>query len=395
MSKNLLRWLLVSVLYGLVAFGRIVNSFGKFASDPGYDFLLIVEKDGLKSLFSGSEGYIQIGPRLLAIIARLFPIDQQAAVLSAAVTIVVIMIALLIFQAVFTQFGKTFLAVISGLAFLVVPAAAESTVGNYGSIKWPLVVGLAVVIACRRFVETNVLFTAALVIFVGLCSPLAIAVSLPLFGYVLPKFWQADKRFRYLLTTSVAVTLVQFLYWYSSGAGAQIYGGNVPYKPWAGMGLFWYSIWLTPPLFGLSVLIIFLVLKITTKARVDSTAIWLALSALGIFAATYMSTGIKDSTAVAGQSLAWIAAVITIFVVIPTIPFHFIRIGTTAALSMFFVVSSVKWYSASWYLADGKKWSVLVEQARTDCADENAQSAKLQLLLAETELDCDKFSLRD
>lgn len=378
-----------------MAFGRIVSSFGKFASDPGYDFLLIVEKDGLKSLFSGSEGYIQIGPRLLAMFARLFPIEQQAVVLSASVTIVVIMIALLIFQAVFTQFGKTFLAVIAGLAFLVVPAAAESTVGNYGSIKWPLVVGLAVVIACQKFVEANVLFTVALVIFVGLCSPLAIAVSLPLLGYALPKFGQVDKSLKYLLAAAVGVTLVQFLYWYSSGAGAQIYGGSVPYKPWAGMGLFWYSIWLTPPLFGLLVLIIFLVLKFATKASVDSTAIWLALSAMGIFAATYMSTGIKDSTAVAGQSLAWISVIITMFVVIPTIPFHFVRIGTTVALSMFFVVSSVKWYSASWYLVDGKKWSVLIEQARTDCADENAQTAKLQLLLAETELDCDKFSLRD
>ena len=378
-----------------MAFGRIVSSFGKFASDPGYDFLLIVEKDGLKSLFSGSEGYIQIGPRLLAMFARLFPIEQQAVVLSASVTIVVIMIALLIFQAVFTQFGKTFLAVIAGLAFLVVPAAAESTVGNYGSIKWPLVVGLAVVLACRKFVEANVLFTVSLVIFVGLCSPLAIAVSLPLLGYALPKFGQVDKSLKYLLAAAVGVTLVQFLYWYSSGAGAQIYGGSVPYKPWAGMGLFWYSIWLTPPLFGLLVLIIFLVLKFATKASVDSTAIWLALSAMGIFAATYMSTGIKDSTAVAGQSLAWISVIITMFVVMPTIPFHFVRIGTTVALSMFFVVSSVKWYSASWYLVDGKKWSVLIEQARTDCADENAQTAKLQLLLAETELDCDKFSLRD
>ena len=378
-----------------MAFGRIVSSFGKFASDPGYDFLLIVEKDGLKSLFSGSEGYIQIGPRLLAMFARLFPIEQQAVVLSASVTIVVIMIALLIFQAVFTQFGKTFLAVIAGLAFLVVPAAAESTVGNYGSIKWPLVVGLAVVIACQKFVEANVLFTVALVIFVGLCSPLAIAVSLPLLGYALPKFGQVDKSLKYLLAAAVGVTLVQFLYWYSSGAGAQIYGGSVPYKPWAGMGLFWYSIWLTPPLFGLLVLIIFLVLKFATKASVDSTAIWLALSAMGIFAATYMSTGIKDSTAVAGQSLAWISVIITMFVVMPTIPFHFVRIGTTVALSMFFVVSSVKWYSASWYLVDGKKWSVLIEQARTDCADENAQTAKLQLLLAETVLDCDKFSLRD
>ena len=395
MSKNSLRWLLVSLLYGLVAFGRIVSSFGKFASDPGYDFLLIVEKDGLKSLFSGSEGYIQIGPRLLAMFARLFPIEQQAVVLSASVTIVVIMIALLIFQAVFTQFGKTFLAVIAGLAFLVVPAAAESTVGNYGSIKWPLVVGLAVVIACQKFVEANVLFTVALVIFVGLCSPLAIAVLLPLLGYALPKFGQVDKSLKYLLAAAVGVTLVQFLYWYSSGAGAQIYGGSVPYKPWAGMGLFWYSIWLTPPLFGLLVLIIFLLLKFATKASVDSTAIWLALSAMGIFAATYMSTGIKDSTAVAGQSLAWISVIITMFVVMPTIPFHFVRIGTTVALSMFFVVSSVKWYSASWYLVDGKKWSVLIEQARTDCADENAQTAKLQLLLAETELDCDKFSLRD
>jgi hypothetical protein len=327
--------------------------------------------------------------------ARLFPIEQQAVVLSASVTIVVIMIALLIFQAVFTQFGKTFLAVIAGLAFLVVPAAAESTVGNYGSIKWPLVVGLAVVIACQKFVEANVLFTVALVIFVGLCSPLAIAVSLPLLGYALPKFGQVDKSLKYLLAAAVGVTLVQFLYWYSSGAGAQIYGGSVPYKPWAGMGLFWYSIWLTPPLFGLLVLIIFLVLKCATKASVDSTAIWLALSAMGIFAATYMSTGIKDSTAVAGQSLAWISVIITMFVVIPTIPFHFVRIGTTVALSMFFVVSSVKWYSASWYLVDGKKWSVLIEQARTDCTDENAQTAKLQLLLAETELDCDKFSLRD
>lgn len=93
MSKNPSRWLLVSILYGVVAFGRIINSFGKFASDPGYDFLLVIERNGLKSLISGSEGYIQIGPRLLAIFARFFPIEQQAVVLNITVTLVVIMIA--------------------------------------------------------------------------------------------------------------------------------------------------------------------------------------------------------------------------------------------------------------------------------------------------------------
>ena len=395
MSRNSLRWLLVSMLYGVVAFGRIITSFGKFASDPGYDFLLVVERDGLKSLISGSEGYIQIGPRLLAIFARLFPIEQQAVALNIAVTLVVIMIALLIFQVVLTQFGKMSLAVVAGLAFLVVPAAAESTVGNYGSIKWPLVAGLGVVLACRKFIDKNFLLTFVFVIFVGFCSPLAIAVSLPLAAYAFSEFGKISKSFRYLCATSVTVTLVQFLYWLSSGAGAQIYGGEVPYRPWPGMGLFWYSIWLTPLAFGLSILIVFMMLYRFSSMKLDAASVWLALSSLGVSFATYVSTGIKDSTAVAGQSLAWIAVITIMFYFIPVLPWRLVRIGMFGLLSMFFAVSTVKWYPASWYLADGEKWSALVKQAKVDCSNENVEFAKLKLLLAETELSCSKFLSSD
>ena len=391
MSKNSLRRLLVSILYGVVAFGRIINSFGKFASDPGYDFLLLIERDGLKSLISGSEGYIQIGPRLLAIFARFFPIEQQAVVLNITVTLVVIMIALLIFEAVLAQFDKISLAVVAGLAFLVIPSAAESTVGNYGSIKWPLVAGLGVVLACRKFIDMNFLITLVLVIVVGFCSPLAIAVSLPLGAYAYSEFGQVEKSFRYLFATSLTVTLIQFLYWLSSGDGAQIYGGKVPYRPWPGMGWFWYSIWLTPLIFGLSVLIVFAVIHRFSSMKLDIASIWLALSSLGVSFATYVSTGIKDSTAVAGQSLAWIAVITTMFYFIPGLPWHLVRIGMFGLLSTFFVVSTVKWYPASWYLANGEKWSVLVKQAKIDCSNENVEFAKLKLLLAETELSCSMF----
>ena len=93
----------------------------------------------------------------------------------------------------------------------------------------------------------------------------------------------------------------------------------------------------------------------------------------------------------AGQSLAWIAVITTMFYFIPGLPWHLVRIGMFGLLSTFFVVSTVKWYPASWYLANGEKLSVLVKQAKIDCSNENVEFAKLKLLLAETELSCSKF----
>ena len=60
--------------YSLMAFGRIVSSYNKLASDPSYDFVEEINRLGIRSFISGTEGYIQIGPRIIAYIAHYFPL---------------------------------------------------------------------------------------------------------------------------------------------------------------------------------------------------------------------------------------------------------------------------------------------------------------------------------
>jgi hypothetical protein len=183
-------------------------------------------------------------------------------------------------------------------------------------------------------------------------------------------------------------TCIQFLYWFFSGKGTHIYGGDIRYSPWPGMGQFWWSLLLTPPIFiGGSILLVVFAKLLYQKINIEPV-MFLAVSAALITISSYITTGIKDSTAVAWQSLSWILVVLTLHEVTPKFKpkvFGYIAIALTSA---FFIRSIEKWYSASWYLTDGQEWSLLIDEAKSRCESNNSHAENVQLLLSTVEINC-------
>jgi hypothetical protein len=192
-----------------------------------------------------------------------------------------------------------------------------------------------------------------------------------------------------VLLSICVFTFIQFLYWLLSGKGAHIYGGDVRYAPWPGMGQFWWSLLLTPPLFiGGSILLI-VISKLIFRDIKAEQVVFLAISAALVSASSYITTGIKDSTAVAWQSLSWILVVLTLYEVTPKLKPKLLGFIAVILTSAFFIRSIDKWYSASWYLTEGQEWSILVADAKQRCASNESDTESIQLLLSTVEIKCD------
>ena len=390
-TKRWLSVLFVIAIYFLIAFGRIINSFNKLASDPSYDFVDEIYRLGLKSFVSGSEGYIQIGPRFIAYIAHLFPAQNQAIVLSVLTTLIFALLAFAIDRAIATQTNSRMLGFLCGLCLIVVPAAAESTTGNHGSVKWSIVVATSVVFSSSKFVARYSRPSIGLAALAILCSPLAILALSPLYIQLFQLRLRAPKH---VVTTSIigiALTSVQFLYWLFSGRGAQIYGGDIQYRPWDGMGQFWWSIILTPPIFIIGSLVFVSLAWKALKGFPVQHIFFLGLSASLITVSSYITTGIKDSTAVAWQSLSWILSLLVLYAVFSKVGIKTLNVIMILAAAIFFGRSIEKWYSASWYLTDAQVWSSLVQEASIKCEQSGEKSVSIELLLSTVEMPCNRL----
>lgn len=390
-TKRWLSVLIVIAIYFLIAFGRIINSFNKLASDPSYDFVDEIYRLGLKSLVSGSEGYIQIGPRFIAYIAHLFPVQNQAIVLSVLTTLIFALLAFAVSSAIATQTNSRMLGFLCGLCLIVVPAAAESTVGNHGSVKWSIVVATSIVFSSSKFVARYSRLAIGLAALAILCSPLAILALSPLYIQLFQLRLRAPKHVIITSIVGIVLTSVQFLYWLFSGRGANIYGGDIQYRTWDGMGQFWWSIILTTPVFIIgSLIFVSLAWKALNGFPVQHIY-FLSLSASLITVSSYITTGIKDSTAVAWQSLSWILALLVLYSVFSKVGSKTLNVIIFLAAALFFGRSIEKWYSASWYLTDAQVWSSLVQEASINCEQSGERSVSIELLLSTVEMPCSRL----
>jgi hypothetical protein len=316
-------------------------------------------------------------------------VQNQAVVLSILATFTFITCALVINRAIATQTGSSLTGFVAGAILLLIPAASESTVGNHGSVKWSIVVTLCVVLICPAYMDKHPKATITISIISTLCSPLSILASSYLCYHVVLNRKSSDRKIVLVLLSICVFTFIQFLYWLLSGKGAHIYGGDVRYTPWPGMGQFWWSLLLTPPLFIGGTILLLVISKLIFRDIKAEQVVFLAISAALISASSYITAGIKDSTAVAWQSLSWILVVLTLYEVTPKLKPKLMGYIAVILTSAFFIRSIDKWYSASWYLTEGQEWSMLVADAKQRCASNDSDTESIQLLLSTVEIKCD------
>lgn len=376
---------LVAIIGFSLLFARGFDAIGKVPADPGFDRVFELRRKGLTGIFSVSNGYRDVSAHIGPFFTLFLPLRFSGVILSLTTLIAVAIISMLIFDVVLTERGSALIAVVSTLIFILTPAFSESTIGNYGSLKWPLFTLLAVMFSSEKYLETHRKTAISVAIVAGLSNPFAL-LAIP------RQFLDLLKR-RNLRTNFASVVLVgsmlEIVTWFQSGASSHIYS-DIVYRPWPGMGLFWFWIWCSPVAMSTAVLLSLIMVR---RKRTDEFAYasWLSLIALVLWILIYWEAGIKDSTAVATCSLSSIALLIAVHSFKPIKLQRFLFVCAIGS----FALLSIPWFSAGWYLTETPNWSDEIARLQSDCVNKDVERGEVVIHTTQIEFTCDEIAKWD
>ena len=389
--KNSYKFSLVCLAMILVVVGRIRHSFTQLPADPGLDRIRELKLEGFRALWSTSLGYLDISARTPPLLSTLFRLRDQAIALSGITAMITMLLALIIFIAVVTETSSLLKGSICSILFAAVPSAALSTVGNHGSLKWPLFATLGIVLCSPQTMKAWPRATIALSLFVGLSNPFAI-----LSGIGALASQRIDLRNIFIQQKMIWISLgvtttLQASVWKISGNGAQLYGAAGVYRAWPDMGVLWYWLWLGPPACAMVGIIGFLLLKSLRSTDHGWFALRILTVSLVIFIVTYIESGIKDSMAVASQSLALIGLSM-LCIDVASGKKVVLRLCALAGLLLIFS-GTFRWYGAQGNFFGGQPWRNLADKALSDCLTSPQEMPLIQNGISSVEITCQELEL--
>lgn len=348
--------------------------------DPNYDYLYSASINGVKSWFD-LDPYVHFGAHLISWLASFATLDFQAIALSLIVNAVWSSIGVGIFFLLRREGMSTFICFLSTLTLALCPAAAESSLGNVGNVKWPMIILAIVLTSSKQIVRSP--YLASLYLFVtGLTNPLTAIVFLPMLMNLLRCEAHERKKFIPIILGLTSSLLIQVITVGTSGLTTGS-GGSKTYIPWPGMGLFWWGGLIGPPALCLIVLSIYLMFKV--KA-VSPLTIRITVTGLLLSISSYFYGGIADRYFVAPMVLSWIASITLLSDILRSTRHRYQTVFTVLA-AIAFAVPVVHWFDASWYLTAGPTWSSEISKAKLNCRN-NSQSASLNIGTSTYELSC-------
>lgn len=339
---------------------RTRSSFDRFPADPGYDYVFFGHLSGVRSWFN-LDPYLHVGAHVVSWVVSSFPLNTQAVAMSVAVHFIWALIGCgLLF--VLQQERRSFWIQIAGvLALVLCPTAAESALGNVGNLKWPLIT-LAVLVASSSEVYIHPRAWSWYFVLTGLTNPLLSLISAPLLLQY-SQCGHTERRALRLPIASVMLTLMIQVSVVSLRGVSQGRGGSRIYEPWPGMGLFWWFGMLSPTVICLFYL---LVSNLTSFLRKDTFLTRTAIGSIVLAVASIAYGGIGDRYFVAPMILSWII----LAAVAEEIAMRFgmkLRLALAVFTVLILAVPSIKWFSSSWYLTSGPRWSDEIKSAKDQC----------------------------
>lgn len=373
-------------LYLLIGLARVSHTLDKLPADPGFDRLREVRTDGIRGVFNQSLSYLDISAHVGPLITTAFELQYSAIILTLTTVFFTALLSLLIFNVVRVEIGSRFIAIICGALLMLIPAAAESTLGNHGSLKWPLLAALCIVINAPKFRNRYIGVVLVLIFFTGLSNPFAFVALSGLTVQYLRKSRGGVRNERLIVACIVVTTLVQFFVWHSSGVGSHIYA-SATFLPWNGMGVFWWWIWCSPVVMSIAVLLgLLTVWQRRTEQRVYAG--WLATCSLVLWILMYWEAGIKDSIAVATCTLSSIALLLAVHSIKPNQFQRFLFAGVVGS----FALLSIPWFSAGSYLTETPNWRDEIARLQSECASQNVQRGEVIVQSTHIEFTCDEIA---
>jgi hypothetical protein len=351
-------------LAGIAMFGllllRSAHSFTRLPADPGYDYILQARRQGFEALAQG-DPYFHVAARAIALTTSVFPLFTQAVVLALLVHIIWVISALVITTVVRREYNSTNLAVLCGLALIMVPHASESGIGNVGNVKWPLFAALILTSASNRLEMKDLWWVAPLTLLTGLTQPLSLLVLLPLAIRLLArrKLKSPDIGFLAILIFTVVVQLSKV--GLSSAAAGQT---NKVMMPWSGMGFFWWTGLAAPSLIALGTMTVGAILYL--KRLVESLFIpTLSATTIVVALVSYRMGGIGDRYFIVPVALVTITALVLTRELINALPKYRSLFGACLATGL--LIPCIYWFSTGWYMTSGPTWHSEIRRAEAIC----------------------------
>ena len=366
-----------------ILFTRSLNAFNRLPADPGYSYVEEASNQGIASLAIG-DPYFHIAARTLAWLTSFAPLEWHAIVLSTLVHLVWAGCAVCIAYLVYFEAIPRWVAGLAGLLLICAPHASESSLGNVGNVKWPLLAAAIVLCSSSRVTTLSRTGPIALLIVTGLTNPISLLCVFPLIRLGLNE--KAVRR--QLLPLALVILATTALQLAKVGVSAASSGRDARVsEPWNGMGIFWWSGLVGPIIIALVSLAISLVSR-SRNYSPSNMATNLGMISVILAAVSYRLGGIADRYFVAPLTLSLVSCLLALSES-QTLNER-VRLVVLTATAVMVLVPSLKWFSASRYLTSGPTWSAEVQSARDLCRESTQSNVSLEVAGGSTvELDCE------
>ena len=365
LKLNTINWFSVPILYVLTIFIRTRHSISYFPADPGYELVRQALERPLTQIFSDYNWqYFYVIPRFLCEIVILFPVKFHALAMGTLINLVWVLCAIGIKSIVTHITSSNRIGLISGLILLLSPVASESSLGNYGNVKWPLTVLIVVCFTSQELVTNRFKWLVPLTIAIGLSTPLLFVCTIPLIiNQVIYKFEEWRKS---VLLISICLTTSAAQVYASGGLSTAAKGwGSSRIYSLTGLGKFWWFGQTAPILFSLAaVLGIYINRNLSTDRR--ALILEASLCAIAIALLSFYLGGIADRYFTAPMTLSLIALLLSLTITPwrkTLLPSKFLSVF----LLLLILVPTIKWFNSGWYLTSGPPWKSEAEKATELC----------------------------
>jgi hypothetical protein len=345
-------------VYFAIVLLRSWQGLNRIPTDPNYDYFLS-EKQFFDFLFRTSP-YLHFDNPLVSSAAGIFPIHLHALAANLISHVILALCAVGIFLALKRLGIQEWVGILGGLVLVLSPWAAQSTLGNYGNNRWPIISTSLIVIAsevARKQPSQWRIFIAA--VLAAIANPIAIVITIPVAVSILIRRSLSGRIAGLVAAPPIAVLGFNLVLTNGSGHSARV--GRL----WDGAGLFWSTGLFLPTLIALLGIAI---LSLCRSESDDLNIFGLSVfcGSIAIALTSYRLGGIADRYFVAPAALAGIGMVVVLFEA--KLRWILLRAAALGAVVLLVLIPSIKWFAIFPWLTSGPTWSQQVDDARRRCA---------------------------
>lgn len=368
------------VLYLVIAVLRGVRGLDQIPSDPGYS--AIAQRIGNPLQLIGFQPYLHSDQLTIASIAALAPIGFHG-LLATLITHVVWAIsgAVICLSLIRLQIAH-WVSYVAGLILMLCPWAAQSSLGNFGNVRWPILAAVVVIVASELVQpkpRVATLLTGSCI--AAITNPIAVVVVVPSLVSLLRS--RTDSM-RHIVPVAGPVIAVLILNVTMNGFGG--HGAKVM-TLWDGSGLFWSSGVFLPPALAITG-IVFSLLFLKLRTSIQNLCLMTFASSLATALLSYQLGGIADRYFVTPAVLSGIGLLVLVNEL--TARYQLRRLLILCSLGLLAFVPSWKWFSVFPYLSNAPRWSTQVDNARQFC--DGRQTLEFRLITSDGITETDPLS---